>query len=427
MALGETGGRLDSEDRLLVQFGQVGRPDVGAGAAHPRRDVVEQILDAAAFGIQRHPGGGDALLEQRLAGPLETAVGGGAGGLELATRLGDRLGRNRRAEVTLIDCARTHIWKPLLHEVAAGSLDANLDEVGYLAYGDDAANVLYHVVNDRHIKRRAMLFTTNKHPKHWGAALHDDDLADERYKVLKPAGGLRANRTYKVRFDQQCATGSTQPPPVTAEIKTGEATPKPTKMGTLEIGEKKVEMRDVPNPEDGGACTVKKEVSRVHIVYKPAPEVLPFVPYLGFRATLDGFESGPLTYEAARPDGTYETDVFVECPTDERTVKAELLVRLAGASVNAPAVAADPVAHSQKARNGPTVQGLFEFGVQARNLAQKRRFVVTEGVFDFVGNRQLRESQQPCLPQLQNPGTQMRIVRRQLARCQGISGDGGSG
>jgi DNA replication protein DnaC len=53
-----------------------------------------------------------------------------------------------------------------------------VDEVGYLAYGDDAANVLYHVVNDRHIKRRAMVFTTNKHPKRWGEALHDDDLAD---------------------------------------------------------------------------------------------------------------------------------------------------------------------------------------------------------------------------------------------------------
>ena len=43
-----------------------------------------------------------------------------------------------------------------------------VDEVGYLAYGDDAANVLYHVVNDRHIRRRAMIFTTNKHPKRWG-------------------------------------------------------------------------------------------------------------------------------------------------------------------------------------------------------------------------------------------------------------------
>ena len=44
-----------------------------------------------------------------------------------------------------------------------------VDEVGYLTYGDDAANVLYHVVNDRHIRRRAMIFTTNKHPKRWGA------------------------------------------------------------------------------------------------------------------------------------------------------------------------------------------------------------------------------------------------------------------
>jgi DNA replication protein DnaC len=53
-----------------------------------------------------------------------------------------------------------------------------VDEVGYLAYGDDAANVLFHVVNERHIKKRSMLFTTNKHPKRWGPVLHDDDLAE---------------------------------------------------------------------------------------------------------------------------------------------------------------------------------------------------------------------------------------------------------
>ena len=53
-----------------------------------------------------------------------------------------------------------------------------VDEVGYLAYGNDAANVLFHVVNERHIKRRAMVFTTNKHPKRWGPVLHDDDLAE---------------------------------------------------------------------------------------------------------------------------------------------------------------------------------------------------------------------------------------------------------
>ena len=71
------------------------------------------------------------------AGPLKTqivVVGGGAGGLELATRLGKRFGRER-FDIILVEKNRTHIWKPLLHEVAAGSLDANLDEVGYRSHG----------------------------------------------------------------------------------------------------------------------------------------------------------------------------------------------------------------------------------------------------------------------------------------------------
>ena len=57
-------------------------------------------------------------------------VGGGAGGLELVRRLGARYGRDGH-DIILVDRNRTHVWKPLLHEVAAGSLDANLDEVGY--------------------------------------------------------------------------------------------------------------------------------------------------------------------------------------------------------------------------------------------------------------------------------------------------------
>jgi NADH:ubiquinone reductase (H+-translocating) len=61
-------------------------------------------------------------------------VGGGAGGLELIRRLGAKLGRERY-DVILVERNRTHIWKPLLHEVAAGSLDANLDEVGYRNHG----------------------------------------------------------------------------------------------------------------------------------------------------------------------------------------------------------------------------------------------------------------------------------------------------
>jgi len=60
-------------------------------------------------------------------------VGGGAGGLELATHLGDRLGRRRRAAVTLIDRSRTHVWKPLLHKVAAGTMDPGDHELNYFA------------------------------------------------------------------------------------------------------------------------------------------------------------------------------------------------------------------------------------------------------------------------------------------------------
>jgi NADH dehydrogenase len=59
-------------------------------------------------------------------------VGGGAGGLELATRLGDTLGRRRRAHIVLVDQSRTHLWKPLLHQVAAGSMDLNDHELDYL-------------------------------------------------------------------------------------------------------------------------------------------------------------------------------------------------------------------------------------------------------------------------------------------------------
>ena len=60
-------------------------------------------------------------------------VGGGAGGLELATRLGDSLGKNKKAAVTLIDSTRTHVWKPLLHEIAAGSMSPEKHELEYMA------------------------------------------------------------------------------------------------------------------------------------------------------------------------------------------------------------------------------------------------------------------------------------------------------
>ena len=79
---------------------------------------------------QRHAEPGAPAKRRRTA---IVVVGGGAGGLELVTRLGNRLGRRGRASITLVECARTHIWKPLLHAVAAGSIDPGAYEVNYLA------------------------------------------------------------------------------------------------------------------------------------------------------------------------------------------------------------------------------------------------------------------------------------------------------
>ncbi|MDE1948335.1 MAG: NAD(P)/FAD-dependent oxidoreductase [Burkholderiales bacterium] len=63
-------------------------------------------------------------------------VGGGAGGLELACKLGRRLGSQR---VTLVDAQLSHIWKPSLHEVAAGTLDIHQEGLSYqmLAHDND--------------------------------------------------------------------------------------------------------------------------------------------------------------------------------------------------------------------------------------------------------------------------------------------------
>ena len=60
-------------------------------------------------------------------------VGGGAAGLQLATKLGDTLGKRGQAEVMLVEKSRTHIWKPLLHAIAAGGMRRSQHELNYLA------------------------------------------------------------------------------------------------------------------------------------------------------------------------------------------------------------------------------------------------------------------------------------------------------
>jgi NADH dehydrogenase len=61
-------------------------------------------------------------------------VGGGAAGLRLTSLLGAKLGRHGKASVTLLDRARIHVWKPLLHEVASGSLDSETDSLELIAH-----------------------------------------------------------------------------------------------------------------------------------------------------------------------------------------------------------------------------------------------------------------------------------------------------
>lgn len=88
-------------------------------------------------------------------------------------------------------------------------------EVGYLTYGTDAANMLFHVANDRHRRRRSMIFMTNKSVKAWGRVLHDDDLAQaiidrvlERGRLFRLDGP--SIRTLHTNFDEALNEGSDQ-------------------------------------------------------------------------------------------------------------------------------------------------------------------------------------------------------------------------
>ena len=62
-------------------------------------------------------------------------VGGGAGGMELLGKIGNKLGKTGKANITLVDISSHHIWKPLLHELAVGSLDEGLNAVDYRVHG----------------------------------------------------------------------------------------------------------------------------------------------------------------------------------------------------------------------------------------------------------------------------------------------------
>ena len=80
-------------------------------------EELRAVAQVESAGVQRVDRMGQNTLHRVV------VVGGGAAGLELVTRLGDRLGRRAPASITLVECGRAHLWKPLLHAVAAGSID----------------------------------------------------------------------------------------------------------------------------------------------------------------------------------------------------------------------------------------------------------------------------------------------------------------
>src|SRR5205809_3296778 len=89
-----------------------------------------------------------------------------------------------------------------------------IDEVGYLGYGPDPANVLFQVVNDRYLHHRPMIFTTNKPLAAWGRVLHDADLAEAILdRVLERGRHLELRgRSYRTRHAPLDLTPASEPP-----------------------------------------------------------------------------------------------------------------------------------------------------------------------------------------------------------------------
>src|SRR5690606_30059326 len=142
-AAGWTGGGIPS---ILQRRAHALRPGSGAtsgrsGAGNPVHSGPASFR-AGAGGVPRAVGTPPRPTRRVVSfmcsdhSPLTHRIGivaGGARGLELATRLGRSLGKRGKARITLVDCNLTHLWKPLLHEVAAGSLNTAENELNYVA------------------------------------------------------------------------------------------------------------------------------------------------------------------------------------------------------------------------------------------------------------------------------------------------------
>ncbi|NCZ47273.1 MAG: NAD(P)/FAD-dependent oxidoreductase, partial [Betaproteobacteria bacterium] len=114
----------------------------------------------------------------------------GAGGLELVTRLGDKLGQKAEAEITLVERGRTHFWKPHLHELAAGTMDLDVHELDYLAQSH-WHGFRYRMGEMQGIDRKAKQITVAPVYDEQGEVIVPRRSID--YDVLVLAVGSRAN------------------------------------------------------------------------------------------------------------------------------------------------------------------------------------------------------------------------------------------
>lgn len=133
--------------------------------------------------------------------PHIVIIGGGAGGLELATMLGHRFGKHRKANITLVDRSLTHVWKPLLHEVAAGTLDTNENEVNYITHAH-AHHFQFQAGELIGLNRNAQTVTISFQP------LHNKDLPGYQqtlhYDILIIAIGSISNNYDIPGTDKYC-------------------------------------------------------------------------------------------------------------------------------------------------------------------------------------------------------------------------------
>jgi DNA replication protein DnaC len=141
-----------------------------------------------------------------------------------------------------------------------------IDELGYLTYGPDAANVLFHVVNERHLRKRPMIFTTNKPLPDWGRVLHDPDLAQaiidrvlERGRLFQLDGP--SLRTQHLRLDEHLAQEAPSLPSRISGIATAEF-PEPTE-GALRAWVRQAAIDAGRGPAGALTTEEREELSRL--------------------------------------------------------------------------------------------------------------------------------------------------------------------